>query len=88
MADNIKKESLLEVLEDSIKRNWKLPAYSDYGTDTCFTYSDVAKQVARLHYIYKERGVKPGDRISLCAKNSSRWAIAALSVTTYGPVLP
>lgn len=87
MADNIKKESLMEVLEDSIKRNWKLPAYSDYGTDTCFTYSDVAKQIARLHYIYKERGVKPGDRISLCAKNSSRWAIAALSVTTYGGVL-
>ena len=34
MADNIKKQSLLEVLEDSIKKNWKLPAYSDYGTDT------------------------------------------------------
>ena len=87
MADNIKKQSLLEVLEDSIKKNWKLPAYSDYGTDTFFTYGDVAKQMARLHYIFKELGIAQGDKICLCAKNSSRWAIAALSVTTYGAVL-
>ncbi len=87
MAENIKKQSLLEVIEDSIKKNWKLPAYSDYGTDTSFTYADVAQQMARLHYIYKELGIKQGDKICLCAKNSSRWAIAALSITTYGGVL-
>lgn len=87
MAENIKKQSLLEVIEDSIKKNWNRPAYSDYGTDTVFTYADVARQMARLHYIYKECGVKTGDKISLCAKNSSRWAIAALSITTYGAVL-
>ncbi len=87
MAENIKKQSLLEVIEDSIRKNWKMPAYSDYGTDTCFTYADVAQQMARLHYIYKELGIKQGDKICLCAKNSSRWAIAALSVTTYGGVL-
>ncbi len=87
MSDYIKKNSLIEVLEDSIQKNWKLPAYTDYGTDTSFTYGDVAKHVARLHAVYKEYGIKPGDKICLCAKNSSRWAIAALSVMTYGAVL-
>ena len=87
MAENIKKQSLLEVLEDTIKKNWKLPAYSDYGTDTSYTYGDVAKNIARLHAIYKELGINPGDKICLCAKNSSRWAIAALSVVTYSAVL-
>ena len=87
MAENIKKQSLIEVIEDSIKKNWKLPAYSDYGTDTSFTYGDVAIHIARLHAIYKAEGIVAGDKICLCAKNSSRWAIAALSVITYGAVL-
>ena len=87
MSENIKKQSLIEVIEDSIRKNWKLPAYSDYGTDTSYTYGDVARNIARLHSIYKECGIGPGDRICLCAKNSSRWAIAALSVITYEAVL-
>jgi long-chain acyl-CoA synthetase len=87
MAENINKQSLIEVIEDSIKKNWKLPAYSDYATDTSYTYGDVAKNIARLHTIYKACGIEQGDKICLCAKNSSRWAIAALSVITYGAVL-
>ena len=87
MAENIKKTSLIEVIEDSIKKNWKLPAFTDYGTDTSYRWGGVAQNIARLHYIYKEQGIQTGDKICLCAKNSSRWAIAALSVMTYGAVL-
>ena len=85
--ENIKKDSLIEVIEDSIKKNWKQPAFTDYGTDTSYTYRDVAHNIARLHHIYSQQGIKPGDKICLCAKNSSRWAISALSILTYGAVL-
>jgi len=78
--------SLLDLIEDSFKRNWKRPAYSDYGTDTSFTYGDVVKNIMRLHAIFKELGIKRGDRISLCDKNSSRWGISMMAIMTYGAV--
>jgi len=83
----LKSESLLELLENSIRNNWKHAAYSDYGTDTSYTYGDVAKNMMRLHAIFEGLGLKKGDRIAVCDKNSSRWAIASLSVITFGAVL-
>ena len=87
MNNKLKSDSLLEILERTFKKDWKKQAYSDYGSDTSFTYGDVAKNMMRLHHIFKELGLQKGDHIALCDKNSSRWAIAALSVITYGGVL-
>jgi len=87
MEKKLKSNSLLELLETTFKKDWKKPAYSDYGSDTSFTYGDVAKNMMRLHRIFDELGLQKGDHIALCDKNSSRWAIAALSVITYGGVL-
>ena len=78
--------SLLDLIEDSFKRNWKRPAYSDYGTDTAFTYGDVVKNIMRLHAIFQDLGIERGDRISLCDKNSSRWGISMMAIMTYGAV--
>ena len=68
----LKSNSLLEILERTIRKDWKKPAYSDYGSDTSFTYGDVAKNMMRLHSIFKELGLKQGDHIAICDKNSSR----------------
>ena len=78
--------SLLDLIEDSFKRNWDYPAYSDYGTDSNFTYGDVAKNIMRLHAIFQDLGIKRGDCISLCDKNSSRWGICMMAIITYGAV--
>lgn len=76
--------SLLDIAERSIKNNWNQYAYTDYGTDNTYTYGDVAKEIARLHALYKKIGVQPGEKIALCDKNSSHWAISFISVLTYG----
>lgn len=76
--------SLLDIVERSIKNNWNQYAYTDYGTDNTYTYGDVAKEIARLHALYKKIGVQPGEKIALCDKNSSHWAISFISVLTYG----
>lgn len=76
--------SLLDIVERSIKNNWNQYAYTDYGTDSTYTYGDVAKEIARLHALYKKIGVQPGEKIALCDKNSSHWAISFISVLTYG----
>ena len=79
--------SLLELVERSLKQNWKKPAYSDYGIDINYTFGDVAKEVARLHAIFKKIGIQPGDKIALCDKNSSHWAISFIAILTYGGVV-
>ena len=84
--------SLIGMIENSIKRNWKFPAYTDYGTSVTYTYRDVACKIKGLHLLFADLGINPGDRIAICDKNSSNWAISFLAVLTYGavvvPILP
>ncbi|MCR5313797.1 MAG: AMP-binding protein [Bacteroidaceae bacterium] len=79
-------KSLIELVERSIKNNWSLQAYTDYGTEVNYTYGDVANDIARLHAMYRSLGIKQGDKISLCDKNSTHWAVSFLSIITYGAV--
>ena len=68
-----------------MKAKWNTPALSDYRGET-FTFANFATEIARLHTIYRTLDVKAGDKIALAAKNSSRWAMASLSATTYRAV--
>jgi len=81
-ADN----SILALFERTMKENWNRPAFTDYGTDVNYTYGDVAKNIARLHAIFKKIGIQPGDKISLCDKNSSNWAVSFIAIISYGTV--
>ena len=75
----------LDRLQESIVAKWNTEALSDYRGKT-FTFANFATEIARLHTIYKFLGVEPGDKVSLAAKNSSRWAMAFLATTTYRAV--
>ena len=75
----------LDRLQESMKAKWNTPALSDYRGET-FTFANFATEIARLHTVYRTLGVNAGDKIALAAKNSSRWAMAFLSVTTYRAV--
>lgn len=82
MANN---ESLIELYATSFKENWIHSALTDYK-GVSYTYGDVATQIARLHLFYQLSGIKPGDHIALCGRNSSHWGISFLSVITYGAI--
>ena len=66
--------------------NWERIALGNYRGET-FTYGDVATQIAKLHVLYEAIGLKKGDKIALCAKNSARWGIAFFSANTYEAVV-
>lgn len=76
----------LDYFEDSIKTNWNAPALNDYDGTTAFTYGEMAEKIARLHVLFDQIGLKKGDKIALCGRNSSMWAIDFLAVTSYGGV--
>jgi long-chain acyl-CoA synthetase len=81
------KENLIKMYAQSFRDNWELPALSDYGTDTTFTFGDVAKEMARLHLLYESLHIQPGDKIALCGKDCARWGVAYMSVIMYGAVI-
>ncbi|GHT46822.1 hypothetical protein FACS189440_05690 [Bacteroidia bacterium] len=78
----MEKENFVQLLEDTFKNNFELPALTDYGTSTSFTYGEIAKEIARLHILFAECKVKRGDKIALVGKNNSRWCIAYLATVT------
>ena len=81
------KENTIKIFEESFRNNWDLPALSDYNTKQTLTYGDFAEQIARLHLIYKECGVKPGDRVALIGKNTPSWVVVFMGTITYGAVI-
>ena len=58
---------------------------SDYGRQT-FQYSDIAEEIAKLHILFANTGIKKGDKIAICSRNMSRWGVAFLATLTYGAV--
>lgn len=80
------RESLNLYFQDTIRENWDLPALTDFGGAT-LTYKDVARKIAKHHLLYQESGIRPGDKVVLCAKNSSMWCVAFIGTLTYGAVI-
>ena len=81
------KENTIKIFEESFRNNWDLPALSDYNSKQTLTYGGLAKQIARLHLIYKECGIKPGDRVALIGKNTPSWVVVFMGTITYGAVI-
>lgn len=78
-------QSFLAFIEESIKKNWDLDALTDYKGAT-LQYKDLARKIEKLHILLAESGIKPGDKVALCGRNSSHWGVAFLAILTYGAV--
>lgn len=74
-----------ELIEKSIVSNWEKDALTDFKGAT-LQYHDVARKIEKLHIIFESSGVQKGDKIALCGRNSSSWAVAILATLTYGAV--
>lgn len=77
---------LTALIEQSIRNNWDLNAFTDYNGPT-LQYKDVARKIEKLHIIFEHSAIKKGDRISICGRNSSNWAVTCLASMTYGAVV-
>lgn len=72
-------------IEQSIIKNWNLDALTDYKGVT-LQYHDVARKIEKLHIMFENSGIKKGDKIALCGRNSAYWAVAFIATLTYGAV--
>ena len=73
-------------IENSIKENWLLDALTDYKGAT-LQYHDVARKVEKIHIMMEAAGIKKGDKIAVCGRNSAHWAVAFIATLSYGAVI-
>jgi long-chain acyl-CoA synthetase len=76
----------LERFEEAVKKNWNQHGLSNFKGES-FTFGEIATEIEKLHIIFRENGIKKGDKIALCSKNNARWCIAFFAVTSYGSVV-
>ena len=81
------KENLIELFQTSFRENREQPAVTDYFKKETFSYFELAQEIAKLHLIFEEAGVRRGDKIALIGRNNPRWCIAYIATITYGAVI-
>ena len=83
----IKIENFIKLYEKSFIENWDLPALTDYPTRHTQTYGQLAHEIAMIHLFYESIGIKPGDKIALCGKDSTVWVTIYMATVTYGAII-
>ncbi|MBO5815728.1 MAG: AMP-binding protein [Bacteroidales bacterium] len=73
-------------LEEAIKTGWDRPALGNFRGEV-FTFGQLATQIAKFHLFFDAIGLKKGDKVALCAKNSARWGVTFFAANTYEAVL-
>lgn len=79
-------EHYFSKLQRTIKENWSEKALSNFNGED-FTFESLAVNIEKFHILFDRTGIKPGDKIAICAKNSARWAVAYLAASTYNAVV-
>lgn len=80
-----RQDSFIQLVEESIRANWDRDALTDYKGAT-LQYKDVARKIEKMHILFEHAGIKKGDKIALCGRNSANWTATFLGVVTYGAV--
>ena len=78
-------EDIVKLIEKIVKKNWTLDALTDYR-GTTHQFKDGARKIEKLHILFETVGIEKGDKIAICGRNSSHWAVAFLATMTYGAV--
>ena len=81
------KDNLIEMYRQSFRENRELPALTDYFKQETFSYFEMAREIAKLHMLFEECGIRKGDKIALIGRNNTRWVIVYIATITYGAVI-
>ncbi|EJX07929.1 Long-chain-fatty-acid--CoA ligase [gut metagenome] len=81
----MEKDRFIALIEKSITNNWEAEALTDYKGET-LKFSDVARIIEKIHLAFERAGIRRGDNIAVCGRNSAHWATTFLAVITYGAV--
>lgn len=80
-------ENFIKIYESSFRENWDLPALTDYNEQHTYTYQEMAREIAKLHILFRHCQIRRGDKIALVGKNTPNWCIAFMATVAYGAIL-
>ena len=72
-------------IQKAITENWDQDALTDYQGIT-LQFHDVARKIEKIHILFENSGIRKGDKIAICGRNSAHWAVSYLATLTYGAV--
>ena len=76
-------QNFIKIYEKSFIENWDLPALTEYPTGHTLSYGDLAYHIALTHLFFESIGLKPGDKVVVCGKDSSACLYLRDGVGTY-----
>lgn len=79
--------NFIKIYEKSFAENWNLPALTEYGSASGLTYGEFAERIAKTHLLFESLGLKQGDKIALCGRDSSNWVQIFMATMTYGAII-
>ena len=77
--------SFIALIQKSVIDNWDRDALTDFKGQT-LQFHDVARKIEKLHILFENSGIQKGDKIAMCGRNSSQWAVAFIATLTYGAI--
>ncbi|MDE6166582.1 MAG: AMP-binding protein, partial [Muribaculaceae bacterium] len=80
------KKDIVYIVEDVIRRQWDQLALTNFNGES-MQYKGLGRKIVKLHLLFEHTGIKPGDKIALCGKNSAQWAVAFFAIMSYGAVV-
>lgn len=80
-------KNFIKIYETSFFENWNLPALTEYTTGKNLTYAEFAREIAMLHLLFETIGLKRGEKVALCGKDSIGWVTVYMATVTYGAVI-
>lgn len=70
----------LQFIQDTMWANWNEPALTDYEGSVSYTYGELATRVRQIQLLFYALGIRQGDKIAICGRNSSNWGVAYLAI--------
>lgn len=77
--------TFVEFLEKSIKKNWDLPAISNYH-EAPMTYGQTGQLIKKIHRAYQNCGIDENEKIVQIGRNNTNWVVAFMATVSYGTV--
>lgn len=80
-------DNLMEAFKATFMECFSAPAFTDFDTEETFTYGEAAREIERLHRLFRTAGLQKGDKVALMGTDSARWCIIFMATITYGAVI-
>ncbi len=80
-------QNFIKIYERSFIENRDLPALTEYPTGYSLSYGDLARDIAGTHLLFESIGLKAGDKVVVCGRDSMSWVKVYMATVTYGAVI-